>query len=92
MSTELFRRLYLESPVYLFAVLTVALLAVSYLLRHYIYARRFSRTDALGVQRFPSYWKMQLVLFVEGGALRAAQFIFGMGLFFLLITAARLIS
>lgn len=92
MSAELVRRLYLDTPVIAFVALTVLLFASSYVLKHYIYARRFKRTDALGVQRFTTYWQMQLVLFVERGAIRVAQFVFAAALFFLMITASRLMT
>lgn len=92
MSADLVRRLYLDSHVLALAALTVFLFLLSYALKHWIYARQFRRTDVLGIQRFPSYWKMQLVLFVERSAIRASKLVFGVALFFTLITAARLLT
>lgn len=74
-----------------FAALAVLSFLLSYFLKHWIYARQYKRTDLLGIQRFPSYWKMQLVLFAERGAMRVSKIVFGVGLFFLLITASRIL-
>lgn len=89
MSPQLFRDLYLNTPIPLFVVLAVFFVVGGYLLRHYIFARQFKRVDAFGVQRFASYTRMQLVLFLERSTMRIAYCFVLLGVFLGFLSAAR---